>query len=456
MYHPAMSSTTRELIRAHLAADPEATRRLHAEHINPTFIETLDLLGFARDVVRAEGLRVVDAAGVEYLDFLSGCGATALGHNHPDVRAAIEEALAAPVPHFLLSGAQPLAGALAARLASLAPGELSIVTLGSSGSEIVEAALKLARGATRRRRFVAAERAYHGTTMGALSIGGTRRQRAIFEPLLPGSTIVPFGDAAAIEREVRRRDVAAVFLEPIQGEGGVRLPPPGYLADVARLCRRTGTLLVLDEVQTGLGRTGRLFACEHEGVEPDALLLGKGLSGGIAPVAAMITRRDLHDRAYGARDRYDLHCSTFAGGPIACAAALATLDVLQRDGLCAHAAQLGRVLGERLQAGTRGHRLVRDVRGQGLFWGIELSAPPGIAAELIGQWVVVGMLKRGVLTQTCGGAANVVRAQPPLTVDRASIEAFVTALDATLQEDAPGMMVSLARAATQVLRRRFA
>jgi putrescine aminotransferase len=449
-------STTRALIRGLLAAEPDATRRLHAEHINPTFVEALDLLGFGRDFVRAEGLRLVDAEGVEVVDFLSGYGAGALGHNHPDVRAAVEEALAAPVPHFLLVSPQPLASALAQRLARLAPGDLSIVTLGSTGSEVVEAALKLARAATRRHRFVAAERGYHGTTLGALSIAGSRRSRKPFEPLLPGCVTVPFGDTAAIERELRRRDVAAVVLEPIQGEGGVRLPPPGYLADVAALCRRYGTLLVLDEVQTGLGRTGRLFACEHDGVEPDVLLLGKGLSGGVAPVAAMITRRDLHQRAYGALDRYDLHCSTFAGGPIACAAALATLDVIQRDGLCAHAAQLGHHLGERIISVAVGHPLVREVRGRGLFWGIELASPPGVAADLIGQWVVVGMLRRGVLTQVCGGAANVVRAQPPLGVDRAAIETFTSALQATLAEDAPGMIVSLARAATQVIRRRFA
>src|SRR5438132_7211939 len=348
----------RQQIRQVLSLALSDARQLHARHVNPTFIEALDLLGFGRDFVRAEGLSLWDEEGREVLDFLAGYGAVSLGHNHPEVRAAIEEVLQARPPHFLLVAPQRLAAELARCLAGIAPGDLDLCTFGSSGSEAVESALKLARAATRRTRFVSAERSYHGTTLGALSVTGSIRHRAPFEPLLEGCVTVPFGDAPALERELKRRDVAAVVLEPMQGEGGMHPAPPGYLADAARLCGRYGALLVLDEIQTGLGRCGRLFLCEEEAVEPDVLLLAKGLSGGLAPISVMITRRRLWERAYGTLQRYDLHCTTFGGGPVACAAGLATLEVIARDRLVQAAAAAGEHLRERLRAATAGHPLV--------------------------------------------------------------------------------------------------
>jgi acetylornithine/succinyldiaminopimelate/putrescine aminotransferase len=442
-------------IRRLLATPVAEVREAHAAHINPTWLEALDLVGWGRDFVRADGLELTDADGRTYLDFLAGYGATSLGHNHPDVRAAIGEALGAGVPHFLLVSPQPLASALARKLGALAPGGLGLCTLAGSGSEAVEAALKLARLVTRRGRFVSAEGSYHGTTLGALSVTGSRKFRDAFAPLPAGAAFVPFGDADAIERELRRRDVAAVVLEPVQGEGGVRPAPAGYLAAVRRLCSKYGTLLVLDEAQTGLGRCGRMFACEEDGVAPDALVLAKGLSGGLAPVAAMLTRPELWKRAYGTLERYDLHCSTFAGGPIACAAALATLAVIERDGLAARAAELGARLGARLGEATAGHPLVRQVRGRGLLWGIELAVSEGVTADLVGQWLVVGLIERGVLTQVCGAATNVVRAQPPLTVTEAAIDHFGEAVRSTLAEHATGKLRSLVGAAARAARNRM-
>ena len=421
---------TRALIRHLLSSSPDVTRSLHAEHVNPAYGEGVGLLGFGRDLVRAEGVRVIDAEGREILDFAGGDGASALGHGHPDVRAALEEALGASVPHFLPADPQPLKSALAERLAELAPGDLSVTTLTSSNAEALEAALRLARAATRRPRFLAAERAPH-----------------------PGRfhAFVPYGELAPLEKALRRRDVAAFVVEPVQVEGGIRLPPPGYLVEAARLCRRAGTLLVADETVTGLGRTGLLWACEHEGVEPDALLLGNGLSGGVAPVAALLTRRDLLARAWSRLDGEDLAGgSAFAGGTLACAAALATLEVLRRDALCAHAAQVGRLLGERLAAATSARPLVREVRGRGLLWGIELSPPAG--AALVAEWVVMAMWRRGFFTRVCSGAPHVLALQPPLLMDRAGVEALAAGLEATLTQDAPGTVVSLARAATAVLR----
>jgi putrescine aminotransferase len=444
-----------ELIRAAAGASADEVRRRHGAHLNPTFLEAIELLGFGRDFVRAQGMMLEDAGGRPVLDFLAGYGATPLGHNHPEVRAAIEEVLGAGIAHFNLIAPQAMGSAVAQRLARLAPGELPIAYLASSGSEAVEGGLKLARAVTRRARFVAAEGGYHGTTTGAVAVTGSAACRAPFGPLLD-CTFVPWGRADAVERQLRRRDVAAVILEPIQAEGGVHLPPPGYLAEVARLCRRYGTLLLIDEIQTGLGRTGRMFACEAEGVEPDVLLVAKALSGGLAPISAYLTRRDLWQRAYGSLDRYDLHCTTFSGGPIACAAALATLEIIERDRLPARAAELGSYLGESLRTATAGHALVREVRGRGLLWGIELAGPGGVAADLVGQWVVVGLLERGLLTQVCGNAGRVVRAEPPLIVDRDQIDRFAQGLHAVLAQHARSLPGSLAGAAARALRSRIA
>jgi putrescine aminotransferase len=438
--------TVAEQIRRALAMDAHSARTLHARHVNPTFVQALDLLGFGRQFARASGLTVTDSEGRDYLDFLAGYGAIPLGHNHPEVRAAVEEVLVSEVPQFMLVCPQPLAAELSRRLAAVAPGGLDVCFLGSSGSEAVEGGLKLARLATRRERIVSAERSYHGTTLGALSVTGSKKHRAPFEPLLSGCVRVPWGAVDGIERELRRRDVAAVLLEPLQGEGGVRPPPSGWLGEVAALCRRYGTLLILDEVQTGLGRCGAMFACESEGVEPDVLLLAKGLSGGVAPVSALLTRRKLWERAYGSLSRYDLHCSTFGGGAVACAAALATIEILQRDRIPQSAAALGEQLGPALQEATRGSVIVKEVRGRGLFWGIELDAPLGkVGAELAAQWLVVGLLGRGILTQACGCAPEVVRVQPPLTVTRAALDRFCEALAATLREHATGRWSSVAR-----------
>jgi putrescine aminotransferase len=438
--------TIAEQIRRAAVMDAAIARDLHAKHVNPTFVQALDLIGFGRHFARASGLTVTDSEGREYLDFLAGYGAIPLGHDHPEVRAALQEVLRSDVPRFMLVCPQPLASELSRRLAAMAPGGLDVCFLGSSGSEAVEGALKLARLATRRDRFVSAEGSYHGTTLGALSITGDDGHRALFEPLLAGCTRVPFGDIDSVERELRRRDVAAVVLEPLQGEGGVRPAPSGWLGAVAALCRRYGTLLVLDEVQTGLGRCGTMFACEAEGVEPDVLLLAKALSGGVAPISALLTRRKLWERAYGSLSRYDLHCSTFGGGALACAAALATLEILERDRLPQAAAAHGERLGAALRDACRGARIVKEVRGRGLFFGIELDAPLGATGkELAAQWLVVGLLERGILTQVCGCAPQVVRVQPPLTVTREALDRFCEALAAALREHASGRWSSVAR-----------
>lgn len=448
----------RTLIQSALSRRPDELSALHAEHINPTFIEALGLLGYGRDFVRGEGHYLWDAKGNRYLDFLSGYGSVPLGHNHPELLEAIDEATKAKTPNFLQIAPQVLAVALAQRLARMAPGDLSISYFMSSGSEAVEGALKLARAATGRPRFVFAEKGYHGTTLGALSVTGGKRARAPFEPLLPGCAEVPWGSADAIEAQLRKRDVAAVILEPMQAEGGMRPPPQGYLKEVSKLCQRYGSVFILDEIQTGLGRTGRMFACEDEGVIPDVLVLGKGLSGGLIPISSYTTTKRLWKKAYDSLDRYDAHCSTYTGGTLACAAALATLEILERDRICARVKSLGEVLGQNLKNAAATHPLVKEIRGRGFLWGIEFRAPggaEGVGADLIGGWTSLGLLERNIIAQVAGHAPSVLRAEPPLTIGESEIVSFANALKDMLASHAPDVVSSLTNSVAKIVKTRI-
>jgi putrescine aminotransferase len=451
---PDLAARTAALVREHLAMPRDRVHALTTANLNGKLLESLDLLGYLRDFVSADGIELTDARGRRYLDFLAGYGSVPLGHNHPAVASAVTAAIGASVPHFILMAPEALPAALAARLAQLAPGDLSMAFFMSSGSEAVDGALKLARAVTRRPRFVAAERAYHGATFGAMAVTGDARLE-VFEPL-GERALVPWGDAGAIEAQLKKRDVAAVILEPIQAEGGVHLPPAGYLADVHRLCQRHGSLFILDEVQTGLGRTGAWFACEREHVVPDVLVLAKALSGGLVPISAYLTRPELWRKAYGTLAACELHCTTYRGGPLACAAALATLEVIDAAGLVAHAAQLGETLGARLRAVTAGHPLIREVRGRGLLWGIELAtSKDGVAAALIAQWLVVGLLERGIVTQVTTLSPSIVRIEPPLTVELAHVERCVEALRDVLASHATGTLASLVGIGKHLLKQRL-
>jgi putrescine aminotransferase len=438
-------TSLRELL-ATSAADVNA---LTTAHLNGKFVESLGLLGYLRNYVRADGMYLWDAEGRRYVDMLAGYGSVPLGHNPRVVADALREVLAAELPHFVLMAPEVLPAKLAQRLADLTPGALSMAFFGSSGSEVVDGALKLARAATGRARFVHAERAYHGSTFGAMTVTGDARNQ-VFAPL-GATTCVPWGDVEAIELAVRRRDVAAVILEPIQAEGGVRLPPPGYLAKVADACRRTGTLFVLDEIQTGLGRTGALLACQDEDVVPDVLLLAKALSGGLVPAACYLTRPELWRAAYGTLQACELHCTTYRGGPLACAAALSTVDAIVEQELSARARRLGERLGQELRRVTAGSALVGDVRGRGLLWGVDISGlGQGLAGALAAQWIVVGLLERGYVTQVCTLAPTVVRVEPPLIVTEAQLVGLADALAETLREHASGRLQTVAGVATRL------
>src|SRR5512138_3843217 len=347
---------------------------LHARYVNPAWATSMGLIGYDRTYCRAEGCYLWDRAGRRYLDCVSGFCVSNLGHNHPVVRKALQDALSAPLPNLVQLDVPLLSGLLAEALVARMPW-LERVFFACSGSEAIEAAMKFARCATRRPRIVYADRSYHGVTYGALSITGHPMWREGFEPLLPGTTAVPFDDPSAIERELAAGDVAGVVLEPIQVGAGIIVPSDGYFRDVQALCRTREALLIFDEIHTGVGRTGAFLAAEHWGVEPDVVCLSKGLSGGLVPVSAVVTRKEIAGRVYSRLDRSDVHATTFGGNNLAMIAGLATLAVLDAEGLVARAREMGQRLLEAVQAVGAKYELVRAVRGKGLLIGVEFAEP---------------------------------------------------------------------------------
>lgn len=419
----------------------------YARHVNPSFIKLLNVWGYGRVFERAEDVWVWDHQGNRYLDFLAAFGAANLGHNHPRLVARLEAFLSEGAMQFNHVGPSLHTARLAERMAGLLPDPLDVSLMSNTGGEAVEAALKLARAATRRAGFVYCEGSYHGTTLGTLSIMGAERMRAPFEPLLGGCVQVPFGDTGALDRALRKLRPAAFVVEPLLGEGGIVLPPPGYLAEAARLCRRRGALLVVDEVQTGLGRTGSMFAFEAERVVPDVLVLAKSLGGGVVPAGQTITSAEIFSRAYGPTDRFDLHSTTFGGNALACTAALETLDILADEGLVERSRQLGTRLLEGLRRRLEGHPFVRDIRGRGLLVAVELGPTrsgwlsrlaPGLVSltskNVFGQWAALKMLEAGIICQPASQSWNVLRLEPPLTVGAEEVDRAVAALGDILDE----------------------
>jgi len=309
-----------------LAARGREKFALHERYLNPQMVRMLKTIGFDRHYTRAEGAYLYDGAGERTLDLLSGFGVFAVGRNHPTVKRALADVLGADLPNLVQLDVSALAGLLAERLLSHMPGQERVFFC-NSGTEAVEGAIKLARAATNRPKLVFCEHAFHGLTTGALAMNGDRIFREGFGPLLADVARVPWNDLPALEAALRGGDVAAFFVEPIQGKG-VNLPAPGYLAEAARLCRRHGALLVADEVQTGVGRTGRFLAIEHERIDADLVLVAKALSGGYVPVGAVVGKRWIFDKTFDRMDRAVVHGSTFGKNNLAMAAGLAVLAVL--------------------------------------------------------------------------------------------------------------------------------
>src|ERR671937_2121948 len=316
---------------------------LSDRHLNPQLGRIVRTLGLDRTWVRGEGAHLIDDRGERYLDLLNGYGVFAVGRNHPDVIAALRDVMEAQTANLPQLGVTVLTGVLGEQLLARAPASVDAMVPANSGAEAVEGAMKLARAATGRPRILHAEHAFHGLTLGALSLNGNAEFRDGFGPFVEGCTAVPFGDLDALERELARGDVAAFVVEPVQGKG-VNLPPPGYLRGAQERCRAAGTLFVCDEVQTGLGRTGRFLALEHWGLQPDMVCVAKALSGGFVPVGGVLASRAVMDAVFDGMERGVRHGSTFGGHDLAAAAGVATLHVMDREGLVERAQRLGALL----------------------------------------------------------------------------------------------------------------
>jgi ornithine--oxo-acid transaminase len=433
---------------------------LWARTINPQFVRVLRTIGFGRPWARAQGAYLYDTDGVRYLDMLGGFGMYNVGRNNPRVRDALVEALALDTPGMLAMGVTALPGLLAQALLGRTPPRLERCLFTNSGTEAVEAALKLGRAAVKRPRVVSTDHAFHGLTLGSLSTNGNPEFAERFGPLLPGFDRVPFGDLDALESELRREDVAVFIVEPIQGKG-VNMPPAGYLEGAQALCRRYGTLFCVDEVQTGFGRTGTMFAFEHWGLEPDLVPVAKSLSGGYVPVGALLMSRAVHEAVFDSMEHAVSHGSTFAPNELAMVAGLATLKELDDERLVERSARLGTKLLELTEPFVEELDVVRDVRGIGLMWAIEFHGE-GLAYRLLeraqrglfAQLVVVPLFAdHHILTQVAGHKIAVLKVLPPLMIADEDLEEFVDALRDTILQ-AQHMPRSLTKLALTAARAR--
>jgi acetylornithine/succinyldiaminopimelate/putrescine aminotransferase len=414
---------------------------LNDRFLNPQVGRIVRALGFDKTWVGGEGAHLIDSSGQRYLDLFGGYGVFAIGRNHPEAIAAVRDVMEARTGNLPQLGVTLLSGVLAEQLLSRAPGSVGAMVPANTGTEAVEAAIKISRAATGRPRILYAEHAFHGLTLGALSLNGGAEFREGFGPLLPACDPVPFGDLPALQRALQRGDVAAFVVEPIQGKG-VNMPPDGYLQAAQRLCYDAGALLVCDEVQTGLGRTGRFLALEHWGLQPDLICLSKALSGGLVPVGAVLVSRPAFERVFDGMERAVRHGSTFGGNDLAAAAALATLKVLDDEGLVQRADRLGELLLELTRPLVERYEVVTDVRGQGLMWAIEFGPPSGRARRsvwraveraqpgLFSQLITVPLFhEHRIFCQVAGHRMNVIKALPALVIEESEVRRFAAALE---------------------------
>jgi len=444
---------------AALFAEREHERfALHERHLNEQMVRVLKAIGYDVGFTRGSGQYLYDRTGDRYLDLLSGFGVFALGRNHPVLREALVSVLDAELPNLVQMDVSTLAGVLAERLLARVP-YLDKVFFANSGAEAVEAAMKFARSATGRPGLVYCDHAFHGLSYGALSLNGDDIFRQGFEPLLPDCIRVPFNDLAALERALASRAVAAFIVEPVQGKG-VNVPADDYLARAAELCRRHGTLFVADEIQSGLGRTGKFLAVEHWNVEPDMVLLSKSLSGGHVPVGAVLARRHIFEKVFNRMDRAVVHGSTFAKNDLAMAAGIATLDVLDSERLIDNAAQMGdRLLRGFTQMMSR-YEMMAQVRGKGLMIGVEFGPPKSF--KLKASWHAVETANKGlfcqlvtiplfkehkVLCQVAGHASHTIKLLPPLVITAEDCDWILRAFEAAIADAhrGPGAVLSLGK-----------
>ncbi len=418
-----------------------ASTALYAQHVNPQWARLLDILQMNVRYTRCSGAELFDSEGRRILDFMSGYCVHNAGHNHPKIVLALKTELDRCGPAMLQSHVPEIAGELAAALCARAGGQLRKVFFCSSGSEGVEAAIKFARAHTGRPGLIYAERAFHGLTCGALSLMGDPSWREGFGPLLADAHSVPFGDIGALERALSGKRAAVFIVEPVQAEGGVNVPEPDYLPAAQALCRRYGALLALDEIQTGMYRTGRFLAAHHFGLEPDIVILAKALSGGLVPCGAVLMSDSVYQSVYSSLRRAVVHTSTFSENSLAMRAALATLEVLEEERLGERAQAAGARLRKGLEEALRSYEMIAGVRGMGLLCGIAFQPPRHMRLKIpfeafrkihpgmFGQVLVMRLFReKAMLTQVCGNNFMVLKAAPPLVIREEQIDEFVAAV----------------------------
>lgn len=409
--------------------DAEALHALvvdqYTKYVNPGLARLMSFAGFGVEV-QAEGCYMFDEEGKRYLDCLGGYGVFALGHRHPQVVQAVKEQL----DRMPLSGKtffNAKQGALAEKLAHISPEGLQYSFFSNSGAEAVEAALKFAKMATGRPKIVSTEGSYHGKTLGALATTGREKYRKPFEPLMPGVEFVTFGNTQQTVDAIDET-TACVIIEVVQGEGGVHVAPTGYLQEIRSKCDKTGALLIVDEVQTGMGRTGKMFGCEHDAIRPDIVTLAKALGGGIMPIGVTMGTQEVWEKVFGVNVL--IHTSTFGGNPLACAAGLAAIQVIEEDDLVKRSSETGKAMKQKLADLMPKHDLIKEVRGLGLLIGVEFTM------DDVGELVMAQLVKRGMVAAYTLNNPRVIRIEPPLIITPEQVDWAVATFEDAVTETA--------------------
>lgn len=398
----------------------------YCRYINPNLARLMGFAGFGVEMV-GEGCYIYDHEGRQYLDCLGGYGCFTFGHRNPRIIQAVKDQL----DSITLSGKaffSKNAADLAEKLANMTPGDLQISFFSNSGTEAVEAALKFAKASTGRMKIVSTNGSYHGKTIGALSVTGREKYRKKFEPLMPGASFIEYGDIDALAMAIDS-ETAAFIVEPIQGEGGIIVPPDGYLKAAREACDRVGALLIFDEVQSGLGRSGYLFACDREGVAPDIMTLAKAVGGGVIPLGVTIFTEDIYNKVFGENPM--AHTSTFGGNPLACRAGLAAMSILEEGEVIRNSAEMGKRMKEGFEAiQAKFPDILGEVRGRGLMIGVEFTM------DEVGEVVVAQLMKRGVCVAYALNNPRVLRWEPPLIITAEQVDHAVSAFQESLAETA--------------------
>ena len=437
-----MSFNITDLFTQHV----ESKFDLHEQYLNHQMVRVLRTIGYDRNYKRAVGQYLYDEDNNEYLDLLSGFGVFAIGRNHPVVISALQETLSLELPNLVQMDVSLLSGLLAKEILATMPDNLSKMFFCNSGTEAVEAAIKFARYTTKRTRILHCDHSFHGLSMGALSLNGDEIFREGFGPLLPDCSMIPFNNLDALEKALSTKDVAAFIVEPIQGKG-VNIPDDNYFPEVERLCKKYGTLFVADEIQTGIGRTGKFWAIEHWNVQPDMILMAKALSGGFIPVGAVAVTSKIMDTVFNRMDRAVVHGSTFSKNNMAMAAGLATLEVIRNEKLVENSAKIGADILDSINAKVGEYEFLKEARGKGLMIAIEFQSPKSLSLKaawtmleaankgLFCQMVTIPLFKEHrILSQVAGHGMNVVKLLPPLNLTQKDRDWIVNSMDKTIAD----------------------